>query len=143
MTTGDHDRNPQGPGHAGSEEMNAEHHVQLSLLYALREAVSSGQGGNAQEILERLVDYSKMHFASEQLLMRLYQYGDYEAHLGEHEKMLDRLEALRVEQAAGHDLAVAGGLDAIDAGLVAHIHSEDRTLGRYLAHLPHRPKRSA
>lgn len=140
--TDDHDDGTEsvtGPGRAGRDEMNGEHHIQLSLLFALREAVGAGQADNAEDILERLIDYSKMHFASEQLLMRLYQYGEYEGHAGEHEQMIQRLEDLRAEQAEGHAGAIAGALDDLDAGLVGHIRGADRRLGLYLGRLPQQP----
>ncbi|HSO43147.1 MAG TPA: hemerythrin family protein [Rhodospirillales bacterium] len=122
----------------GRGEMEAEHQVQVSLLYALRQAVSAGQADNAQELLERLTDYSKMHFASEQLLMRLYQYDGFAGHVAEHEEMIETLESLRSEQARGR--ADAGGwIDALDASLVRHIRGADRALGRYLAGLARDP----
>lgn len=141
----DADRNTDrgSPGLAGRDEMDGEHHIQLSLLYALREAVAAGQVDNAEDVLERLIDYSKMHFASEQLLMRLYQYADYEGHAGEHDQMVAWLEDLRAGQAAGCKDAIAGALASLDSGLVAHIHGADRALGRYLAQLPSQPMRSA
>ena len=121
-----------GPGDAGRGEMEAEHHVQVSLLYALRQAVSAGQADNAQEVLERLTAYSKMHFAAEQLLMRLYQYDGYAGHLAEHEQMIEALESLRTASGAG---GVDRWIDALDASLVRHIRGADRALGHYLAAL--------
>ncbi|MBL8660395.1 MAG: hemerythrin domain-containing protein [Rhodospirillales bacterium] len=133
-----------GPGVAGREEMDGEHHIQLGLLYALREAVRAGEDDNVQDVLDRLVDYSKMHFASEQLLMRLYQYGEYDGHAGEHEQMIQCLEELRAEQAAaGCGGLRADALDALDADLIGHIRNADRALGRYLAGLPRHPERLA
>lgn len=129
------------PGRAGRDEMDGEHDVQLSLLYALREAVNAAQGDAVGDILDRLTQYSKMHFASEQLLMRLYQYGDYERHVLDHEQMIQRLDDVRAEHAAGQDGAVVDALDALDAGLVEHIRSADRALGRYLTQLPQNPER--
>lgn len=113
-----------GGGRAG---MEAEHHVQVSLLYALRQALSAGQSENAQELLERLTAYSKMHFASEQLLMRLYQYDGFAAHVAEHEEMIEALEGLRAGPEAWR------WIDALDASLLRHIRGSDRDLGHYLA----------
>lgn len=126
-----------GPGDAGRGEMDAEHQVQVSLLYALRQAVSAGQADNAQELLERLTAYSKMHFASEQLLMRLYQYDGYAGHVAEHEQMIEALEGLSAApgERAGEAAAVGRWIDALDASLVRHIRGADRALGHYLAAL--------
>lgn len=136
-----HQQGSSGPVTAGREQMDSEHHIQLGLLYALREAVRAGEDENVQDVLDRLVDYSKMHFASEQLLMRLYQYGEYDGHAGEHEQMIQRLETLRAEQAAAGGGVRADALDALDAGLIGHIRNADRAFGRYLAGLPRHPER--
>ncbi len=132
-----------GPGQAGRDEMDGEHHVQLGLLYALREAVQAGQGENVRDVLDRLIEYSKMHFAAEQLLMRMYQYGDYDGHLGEHEQMIQSLEMLRADQAAVDGVVREQALDALDTGLLGHIRGADSALGRYLAGLPRHPERIA
>ncbi|HRK96638.1 MAG TPA: hemerythrin family protein [Rhodospirillales bacterium] len=134
MAPSEHGGAGPGPGEAGRGEMEAEHQVQVSLLYALRQAVSAGQADNAQELLERLTAYSKMHFASEQLLMRLYQYDGYAGHVAEHEQMIEALEGLSAAEAE-EAAAVGRWIDALDASLVRHIRSADRALGHYLAAL--------
>jgi hemerythrin len=117
------------PGEAGRGEMEAEHQVQVSLLYALRQAATANEMENARELLERLTEYSKIHFASEQLLMRLYQYDGYGGHVAEHEEMIETLDALRGGQQTER------WIDALDASLVRHIRGADRALGHYLAGL--------
>lgn len=129
-------RSGGSPALAGREEIDGEHHVQVGLLYALREAVALGQAENALDLLDRLVDYSKMHFASEQLLMRLYQYDDFEGHAAEHEQMIEHLQDLRARHEAGEVFAVERGIDDLDAGILSHIRGADRALGHYLASLP-------
>ena len=62
-----------------SNNTDAEHHVQLSLAQTLCEAASTGvDAALAREILDQLVAYSDVHFLSEQLLMRLCSYPDYD-----------------------------------------------------------------
>jgi hemerythrin len=57
----------------GFRGIDGEHHVQLELLGALRNGLlAPSDRAEIDEILDRLVDYTKVHFASEQLLMRLY-----------------------------------------------------------------------
>lgn len=94
-----------------------------------------GAIGNFFDLLNRLVEYSTIHFASEQLLMRLYQYDDFEGHMAEHERMIEQLQDLWARQQAGEVFAVEHGLDELDAGILSHIHGADRYLGRHLAGL--------
>lgn len=133
MSSDDNGRYGTDPARASRAEIDAEHHVQVGLLYALREAVALGQSENALDLLDRLVDYSTMHFASEQLLMRLYQYDEFQGHVAEHERMSERLQDLRARQPAGE--ISASELDALDAELLTHIRVADRALGRHLARL--------
>lgn len=128
-----------GLGQASRGEMDAEHQVQVSLLYALRQALSAGQADNAREILEQLTAYSKMHFASEQLLMRLYQYDGYAGHIAEHEQMIEALESLEGEKDG--PAGFGRWIDALDTSLVRHIRGADRALGRYLSELGREPNR--
>ena len=69
----------------GFRGIDGEHHVQLELLGALRSVLTAGEErGRIDEILEQLVDYTKVHFASEQLLMRLYNYPHIQQHQADH-----------------------------------------------------------
>jgi hemerythrin len=129
MASGESKQARPRPGEAGRGEMEAEHQVQVSLLYALREAATAKETENARELLERLTEYSKIHFAAEQLLMRLYQYDGYGGHVAEHEEMIEALEAL------GNGHQTERWIDALDASLVRHMRGADRALGHYLAGL--------
>jgi hemerythrin len=115
--------------------MDGEHRVQVGLLSALRDAVTEGRAETeVNEILEQLVDYTKVHFMSEELLMRLYQYPHYEAHVAEHDRMVEQIEQARERHRVG-DAATTETLDATLAGLIEHIGRTDRTLGGYLGRL--------
>jgi hemerythrin len=72
--------------------MEAEHRVQFELIGALHDAVNRRLDGTAVEtVLERLIDYSEAHFLSEELLMRLASYDDFEAHAEQHRQLLESL----------------------------------------------------
>ncbi|MGF1641341.1 MAG: bacteriohemerythrin [Rhodospirillales bacterium] len=116
----------------GVGKVDGEHRLQLGLLVALRDALGAAQAAaEIDEILDRLTDFSKVHFVSEELLMRLYQYPDYEAHVADHERMVEELDALR----RGGDGLTVEALDTLKTSLVGHIARADRTLHDYLARL--------
>jgi hemerythrin len=128
---------------SGSEEglltgyggLDGEHQMQLELLTAFRRAVEDSQERAAlDEILDELVDYTKVHFSSEQLLMRLYQYPSYQEHVDDHERTIERLEDLRRAQLAGKAMALEAA-DELSEWIFAHIRSADRALGHFLARL--------
>jgi hemerythrin len=72
--------------------MEAEHHVQFELIGALQDAVNRRlDGATVEAVLERLIDYSEAHFLSEELLMRLASYDNFEAHAEQHRQLLESL----------------------------------------------------
>ncbi len=116
--------------------MDGEHRVQIGLMTAFRDAAGGGRGaGEADEILDQLLDYSKMHFMSEQLLMRLYEYDGYEAHLADHDRMLREMEAMRDSYRKGDGAFDRESVDVLIKGLTAHISRTDEPLGQYLGSL--------
>lgn len=116
--------------------MDGEHRVQLGLMTAFRNAVGGGRGhAEADEILDQLLDYSKMHFMSEQLLMRLYEYEDYEIHVADHDRMLHEMEAMRDSYRNGEAPFNRNAVELMIEGLIAHISRTDEPLGRYLGAL--------
>ena len=120
----------------GFDQMDGEHRVQVGLLSALRHAVTEGRAETeVNEILEQLIDYTKVHFTSEELLMRLYEYPHYEAHVAEHDRMVEQIEQVRELYQSGDAATTTETLDATLAGLVGHIGRSDRTLGGYLGRL--------
>lgn len=120
----------------GNPGMDGEHRVQIGLMTAFRDAIGGGQGAaEADEILDQLLDYSKMHFMSEQLLMRLYEYDDYEGHVADHDRMLQEMEAMRDNYRNGEGPFDRETVDALIRGLTAHIRRTDEALGRYLGTL--------
>ena len=100
--------------------IDAEHQVQIQLLNELRRVLRDG--GDAAELRERLTDYCRAHFMSEELLMRLHAYPDYDDHVADHEQMLDALDGLTGAQE----------VDALAAFLLRHIGGRDAKLHGYL-----------
>ena len=106
--------------------VDAEHQVQMRLLMALQAAVrESKPEAESTEIRYQLTDYCRAHFLSEELLMRLYAYPDYDDHVNEHERMLDALD----------ELTEAPVIEALAALLLRHIGDRDAKLHNYLSAL--------
>lgn len=121
---------------SGVRSVDNEHHLQVSLLAAVRRAIAedAAQPG-LEDLLNRFVDFTKLHFASEAALMRLYQYAQSEAHVREHDRTLDQLEALRADWLAGRVKLTLDRMDRLSEWINDHIASADRAFGRYLVRL--------
>jgi hemerythrin len=112
--------------------VSREHQVQIRLMQALSAAVASGE--DPGETLFRLADYSRAHFLSEELLMRLYDYPDYDTHVHDHERMLEWLDELETRK---HDTAaMAHAVQELSAIFMRHIASCDSNLHEFMSDLP-------
>ena len=64
--------------------VDGEHEVLLGLLKSLEKIAKTGKKKDrAGDLLDQLATYAEVHFMSENLLMRLYEYPDYDDHAGE------------------------------------------------------------
>ena len=80
----------------GIQEIDEQHKVLVNLLNELHEAIRHHHGREASvEILNRLADYTRIHFTVEESLMRILAYPDYEAHKGHHEDLIGQMQDLQ------------------------------------------------
>jgi hemerythrin len=106
--------------------MDGEHCVQIGLINALCDAVEARADSEAiGRILDQLVDYSKAHFLSEELLMRLDSYDGFDDHVDDHAEMLDTLAAMVDTYRIGGAELIPGQARKLLAFLVRHIESRD------------------
>ena len=106
--------------------MDGEHRVQVGLINALCDAVESEKSANeVGRILEQLVDYCKVHFMSEELLMRLDSYDGFEEHVEDHAQMIEALEAIAKNQGAGNAKLIPGQARSLLGFLLRHIETRD------------------
>ncbi len=111
--------------------MSAEHETQIKLLDDLGSAVSQGESNSGlRNLLNQLIDFTEMHFVSEQSLMRRQGYPGYEAHVLEHDRLIREVRRL---EAALHDGGPAGEvLPKLRDWLVGHIETADEAFVLYM-----------
>lgn len=112
------------PGHA-AETLDREHQVQIGLIEALCSSVEQGDG-RAGEILDQLIAYSSAHFMSEELLMRLSGYDEYDDHVADHIHMMDTLNAMTAQQRLGKSALLLVQALEILKFITRHIETRDR-----------------
>jgi hemerythrin len=118
---------------AANAETDREHEVQLGLLRALCAAAGENRDAAVMgEILDKLIAYSEAHFASEELLMRLKSYDDYEDHVEDHEFMLDTRHTIASRHGAGDSSLIAGEAAEALAFIGKHIATRDRRFADYV-----------
>jgi len=118
---------------ASNADTDREHEVQLGLLRAL--CTAAGENRDAEtvgQILDRLISYSEAHFMSEELLMRLKSYDDYEDHVEDHLQMMDTLRGIAASHAAGDAALIAGRASELLGFIGHHIATRDRRFADYV-----------
>ena len=121
---------------AGQAEMDAEHRVQVGLIQALDRAVERGTDKDGIAALVRqLMDYTNVHFMSEQLLMRLGSYPDLAEHEDEHDRMMEQLRRVEAGFTLGNPKMMVAESQLLRHLLVEHIRTHDLSLGHYLSQL--------
>ena len=118
---------------ASNADTDREHEVQLGLLRAL--CVAAGENRDAEvvgRILDQLMAYSEAHFASEELLMRLKSYDDYEDHVEDHAQMMHTLRGIAASHAEGDPALIAGRATELLGFIGKHIATRDRRFADYV-----------
>src|ERR1035438_2668581 len=83
--------------------IDAQHQGLFAIGRELYAAMSTGQGKTVmRRILDRLVQYTAMHFAHEERLMQMHGYPDFAKHKAEHDALVKQVVAFQAEFNAGH-----------------------------------------
>ncbi|RKZ34009.1 MAG: hypothetical protein DRQ37_08185 [Gammaproteobacteria bacterium] len=116
------------------QSIDSEHRIQVGLLTALRQSINGGDPGEkVHEILDQLISYTELHFMSEQLLMRLYSYPEYDDHVRDHELMTEQVGQIKENYEAGEQSLSVDVVDTMTEFLLGHIKGRDHALGKYLS----------
>lgn len=80
----------------GIQEIDEQHKTLVDILNQLHVAIMQHHASaEVVHILDELVEYTRIHFAVEESLMRVLDYPDYEAHHAEHEKLIAQVQQFR------------------------------------------------
>ncbi len=114
----------------GIDSIDTEHRVHLGLIGAVERALTvQGDWKVAEEILNQLITYTNAHFMSEQLLMRLHADPQYDAHIREHDRLIESFDQLSAHLKAENQRQILEGIRSLEKNLLRHIESWDRGLG--------------
>ena len=123
----------QPPDKLDLSSIDNEHRIQIGLLNALYDAVNDKKPvSEVNQILNQLTTYSELHFMSEELLMRMYAYPDYDDHVHDHEAMTEFLNDIMKTVTAGQDSLALKTASDMRQFLVSHISTRDEALSEYL-----------
>ena len=107
----------------------------LNLLYV---SLLAGLGKSVMDrVLGNLLDYTKFHFRSEEVLMERYGYPGYQRHRAEHVMFTQRVAGFYNSWKVGEARVTLDVLRFLTQWLNAHIAGSDREFGEWLVeHVP-------
>jgi len=121
------------PAKIGEKSIDTEHDLQMQLLDSLSASLQKGGDFSpARYILEQFIEFSDMHFLSEQLVMRLQSYPDYERHLEAHTELMKKVREIRDSVFCGENAPSLQLVQELRDWLLNHIASEDVAFGEFL-----------
>jgi len=121
------------PAKIGEKSIDTEHDLQMQLLDSLSASLQKGGDFSpARYILEQFIEFSDMHFLSEQLVMRLQSYPDYERHLEAHTELMKKVREIRDSVFRGENAPSLQLVQELRDWLLNHIASEDVAFGEFL-----------
>jgi hemerythrin-like metal-binding protein len=102
----------------GVKEIDSEHDLMLGLVRALESAVAS--------------EFASVHFATEEIMMRLHAYQEFAAHQLEHARLMDQIDKVRSEFAAGNVQPTQAFASALRHWFIEHVRTHDIALARFV-----------
>ncbi len=108
------------------------HRVQLGLVKALEAQLGpGGDRAEAARTLSRLLDFTRIHFEAEELLMGLHAYPQAEAHAEAHRRLLAEAEEIRRVHGEGDGPAVRETAGRLRGWLLDHVRGPDQAFGAW------------
>lgn len=116
----------------GIEEIDEQHRELVRLLNQLHTAIWEKHGTDACiEILDKLVEYTRVHFAVEESLMRILGYPDYAPHRHEHENLISQVVELQRKLKSGEANVSFELMHFLKNWLTHHIMGTDKAYAPY------------
>jgi hemerythrin-like metal-binding protein len=115
--------------------LDNQHQKWFDTLNRLHEAMLEGDSDELVQAkcdsLQAMIDYTKLHFRTEEAHMRRIGYPGLDAHMQQHKAFVEQLDELSVDYRAGRVLLGTRMIKVMQEWLRDHISEEDR---KYAAH---------
>jgi len=107
--------------------IDAQHKKLFDLINNLHAAMIQGRGQEViGQILDGLVDYTKVHFADEERMLEKINYPDLPAHVAEHDIFIRKAYALQTDYRSGKLAMTLPVMDFLKGWLINHILKTDK-----------------
>ncbi|MCS7130596.1 MAG: bacteriohemerythrin [Archaeoglobaceae archaeon] len=116
----------------GVQEIDSQHKKLVEMLGSLISEMKKGQGRIViGKTIEEMMNYAKVHFATEEKYMTLYNYPNSTSHKKEHEKFIESAKNFYENYMKGNLTAVEL-MNFLRNWLLEHILDSDKNLGKFV-----------
>jgi hemerythrin-like metal-binding protein len=113
--------------------IDGQHQNLFRMAEELCAAMNTGQGKAVlSKTLDRLVQYTQVHFAHEERLMHAHRYPDLDAHIAEHRALTQKVVAFQSDFETGKALVTVQLLHFLKDWLQHHIAESDQKYAPFL-----------
>lgn len=110
-----------------------QHKELIKLINELSDAMKVGKGKDVMgKVLSKLVDYTKMHFGTEERLFQTHGYPGYIAHKSEHDKLTKQVLDLKTKFDNGQSVITVEVMNFLKDWLQKHIIGTDKKYSSFL-----------
>jgi len=108
-------------------EIDEQHKKLIAIINELHDAMLKGKSRDIlQKVLNDLVDYTKVHFSTEEKLFAEYQYPDFYEHKQIHDALYKRVIEIQDKYQSGNLFISLEIMDFLKDWLVKHILGTDK-----------------
>lgn len=116
----------------GIEEVDQQHKALVGMLNDLNAAIHEHHGSaEARKTLDRLAEYTRVHFATEEGVMRLIRYPGFEVHKNQHEHLISEVVSLQEKLDNKQASITFELLHFLKVWLSKHITESDKRFGEF------------
>ncbi len=117
----------------GIKKVDSEHQMLVELINKLEKAMSNGDSNKViGNVLKDLVDYVKIHFKSEEEVMKKIGFPDLKRHQNLHKDLVNDVARILIDFKNGKTWTAEELSGFLHMWLLDHILEEDRKIGVFL-----------
>lgn len=109
------------------QELDEQHKQLVNLINSLYTGLASKHTAQAiEQVLDQLINYTTLHFAVEECLMRVFGYTGYDAHKCIHDRLIEQVTEYQRLYKNGDQTVGMNLLYFLKDWLMTHISEEDK-----------------
>ncbi|WP_370572719.1 bacteriohemerythrin [Methanomethylovorans sp.] len=109
------------------KEIDEQHKKLVGMINELHDAMMHAKSKEVSvEIINKMAEYTKYHFSTEEKYMKQFRYPDYEVHKISHEKFVEQVLEFKKGYESGKTGLTYDLLNFLKNWLVTHIQASDK-----------------